>query len=480
MRAPAAEQRNAGCVCLNVIDPTDPVRPLGRKRGGQPWMRRPMIFYGWIVVLAAFTAQFVAVGVQTSVSAVFAPVMIEEFGWTRSQFFAADTLGQVILVLVGLYLGPRVDRFGSRPIMLLGVAICVPALALMSQVDSWWEFIVVRGVFVLTGAAMAGFLVASVTVSKWFVTKRGQALGWTSMGVSAAGVVWPTLTQHAFIEPLGWRTTWIILAAIALAVLVPASMAMRRRPEDYGMKPDGDDASTSQAQQDSADHDYHTSLTRPEAVRTSAFYLIVLTFGISVVGIFAILLHGVLFLGEHGFKAGLAAILVAVMSILSAVTKPPWGWALDRFDSRAVGAVSFAIAAAGFVFVVLAADTGSAWLVGAAFALMGLGIGGNIPIQEMIWAEYFGRRYLGAVRSLGFPVAMGISAATPLAVAIYADLVGSYDGAFYTCAGLWAASALMCLLLRLPSKRRGRWAVRRLVAETMAAVARSGEQKRGW
>ena len=85
---------------------------------------------------------------------------------------------------------------------------------------------------------------------------------------------------------------------------------------------------------------------------------------------------------------------------------------------------------------------------------MGFGIGGNIPIQEMIWAEYFGRRYLGAVRSLGFPFAMGISAATPAVVALYADLVGNYDGAFFTCACLWAASALLCLLLRLPPKRR--------------------------
>ncbi len=443
---------------------------------------RPPIFYGWVVVAAAFTAQFIAVGVQTSVSAVFAPQMLDEFGWSRTAFFFADTAGQVVLMIVGLLLGPRVDRFGSRPIMLLGVVICVPALVYMSQVDSYWEYFIVRGVFVITGASMAGFLVASVTVSKWFVTKRGQALGWTSMGVSMAGIVWPSLTQWAFIEPLGWRTSWIVLAAISLAVLVPVSLLMRRRPEDYGMVPDGGETQVSSAQHQAAERDFATSLTRREAVRSSAFYMIVVIFGVSVVGIFAILLHGVLFLGEHGFSAGVAALLVAVMSIFSGATKPPWGWALDRFDSRMVGSVSFAIAAAGFVLVVLAADTESAWLVGGAFVVMGIGIGGNIPIQEMIWAEYFGRRYLGAVRSLGFPVAMGISAATPVAVALYADLVGSYDGAFYTCAGLWAASALLCLLLRLPRKRRQlvREVGQRLAAALAAVgpVARPAKQKR--
>lgn len=436
------------------------------------------IFYGWVVVAAAFVAQFVAVGVQTSVSAVFAPQMLDEFGWSRTAFFFADTMGQIILMIVGLILGPRVDRFGSRPIMLLGVAICVPALVYMSQVDSYWEYFVVRGVFVITGASMAGFLVASVTVSKWFVTKRGQALGWTSMGVSMAGIIWPTLTQVGMIEPLGWRTAWVVLGAIALAVLVPVSLLMRRRPEDYGMVPDGGDTQISPAQQQAAERDFATSLTRREAVRTPAFYLIVLIFGVSVVGIFAILLHGVLFLGEHGFDAALAAGLVAVMSILSGVTKPPWGWALDRFDSRLVGSVSFAIAAAGFVLVVLAADSGSAWLVAGSFVVMGIGIGGNIPIQEMIWAEYFGRRHLGAVRSLGFPVAMGISASTPVAVAVYADLVGSYDGAFYTCAGLWAASSVLCLALRMPGKRR-RFATALAAAVERVLVARSANQKRG-
>ena len=142
-------------------------------------------------------------------------------------------------MVVGLLLGPRIDRFGSRPIMLVGAAILIPALILTSQVEEYWQYLVLRGVFVITGAAMAGFLVASVTVSKWFVTKRGQALGWTSMGVSAAGIVWPTLTQWAFIEPLGWRASWVVLAGIALVLLVPAALLMRRRPEDYGMVPDG-------------------------------------------------------------------------------------------------------------------------------------------------------------------------------------------------------------------------------------------------
>ena len=441
------------------------------------------VFYGWIIVAAAFMAQFVAVGVQTSVAAVFAPEMVAEFGWSRTQFFAADSLGQGLLMVIGFLLGPRIDRFGARPIMLTAAAICIPSLILMSQVEEYWQYLIVRGVFLLTSASVAGFLVLSIAVSKWFVVKRGQALGWTSMGVSMAGLFWPSFAVAALIDPLGWRMAWIVLSGFLAAILIPSALLMRRRPEDYGMLPDGGPTQLRPDQIQAAQHDDETSLTRSEALRSSCFYLIVFIFGISVVGIFAILLNGVFFLREHGFTSLEAALAVAAFSLCSMLTKPPWGYALDRWDTRVVGFGSFAIGALGFVLVINAAPTGNWWLIAGALALMGLGIGGNIPIQDMFWAEYFGRRYLGAVRSVGFPVAMGISAVTPVVVAFLYDTLGSYAVAFYACAVFWAACSILCLMLRLPAKRRTPLAAlaRRIVALITPATnpaARPAAQKR--
>ena len=412
------------------------------------------IFYGWVIVAAAFAAQFVTVGVQTSVAAVFAPEFIEEFGWSVTQFFAADSLGQALLMVIGFALGSRIDQFGARPIMLTAAAVCIPAILLMSQVQEYWHFLVIRGVFMVTSASVAGFLIVSITVSKWFVIRRGQALGWTSMGVSMAGFFWPTFTAGILIEPLGWRTAWMVLSACLAVILIPSALLMRRRPEDHGMLPDGGPAQLRPEQMHSAQHDEDTSLTRREALRTTCFYLIVLIFGISVVGIFAILLNGVLFLRDHGFSSVQAAAAVAAFSLMSMLTKPPWGWLLDKFDTRFVGFASFTLGAFGFVLVIQAAPSGNWWLIAGALAVMGIGIGGNIPIQDMLWAEYFGRRYLGAVRSVGFPIAMGINAVTPIAVGLSYDLIGTYDYAFYACAAFWAVSSLLCLMLRLPAKRR--------------------------
>ena len=441
------------------------------------------VFYGWVIVAAAFMAQFIAVGVQTSVAAVFAPEIVDEFGWSRTQFFAADSIGQLLLMVIGFLLGPRVDRFGARPIMLGAAMVCIPALVLMSQVDEYWQYVLVRGVLLVTAASVSGFLVVSIAVSKWFVVKRGQALGWTSMGVSMAGLIWPSFTAVALIEPFGWRTAWVVLALCYAVIFIPSALLMRRRPEDHGMLPDGGPTQLRPEQIQLAEHDETTSLTRSEALRTSSFYLIVLIFGISVVGIFAILLNGVFFLREHGLSAAEAPLAVGAFSLFSMLTKPPWGWALDRWDTRVVGFVSFALGAIGFVLVINAGPTGNWWLIAATLAVMGAGIGGNIPIQDMFWAEYFGRRYLGAVRAIGFPVAMGINALTPILVALSYDVIGSYNAAFYACAGLWAGSAILCLMLRLPAKRR--LPLERLVRRVAALIAparhpaiRTASQKR--
>ena len=441
------------------------------------------VFYGWVVVAAAFSAQFVTVGVQTSVVAVFGPELIEEFGWNRTQLFAPESLGQGLLMVIGFLIGTRVDRYGARRFMLVGAAICVPALVLLSQVEAHWQYMVLRGVFIITAASVAGFLIVSISVSKWFVVKRGQALGWTSMGVSMSGLFWPYFTATLLIEPLGWRNAWIVLAACVALILVPAALFMRRRPEDHGLQPDGGFAQLTPAQIQAAQHDEDTSLTRAEALRTPCFYQIVLIFGISVVGIFALLYNGVLYLNEFGFSSSQSSLAVAGFSLLSMLTKPPWGWALDKFDTRVVGFLSFLLGAIGFVLVIYAAPTGDWWVIVGAMAFMGLGIGGNIPIQDMFWAEYFGRRHLGAVRSIGFPVAMGLNAVTPVAVGLSYDLLGSYEVAFFTCAAFWAACAILCLTLRLPAKRRTPLAAlaRRIVALITPATnpaARPAAQKR--
>ena len=107
---------------------------------------------------------------------------------------------------------------------------------------------------------------------------------------------------------MSWRGAWIVVAIAAVIALIPAALVMRRQPEDYGLQPDGRASQSTEARA-LASADYENSLTRGEAVRTQAFYVIVVAFGLSIIGIFAILTQTIPFLTDAGFSTGTAALM---------------------------------------------------------------------------------------------------------------------------------------------------------------------------
>ncbi|MFV2091032.1 MAG: hypothetical protein ACC642_10255, partial [Pseudomonadales bacterium] len=100
--------------------------------------------------------------------------------------------------------------------------------------------------------------------------------------------------------------------------------------------------------------------------------------------------------------------------------------------------------------IIWSVDPGSLTLIYAAYALLGLGWGGMIPLQEVIWGAYFGRRYLGAVRSAAVPFALLLGAGAPLAVSYYNDQTGTYTGALLVVAALNVLSGLFVQLTPPP------------------------------
>ena len=144
-------------------------------------------YYGWVIVGAALATQFIAVGAQTGVIGAFTKPMTEGLDWSRSELFLAETIAHLVMAVVGVRLGPYVDRLGTRPVMLTGIAVLVPSLLLISQVTELWQWLILRGFVLAGGVALMGLFVASVAVSKWFVTLRGRALGLRLHGGLAGG-----------------------------------------------------------------------------------------------------------------------------------------------------------------------------------------------------------------------------------------------------------------------------------------------------
>jgi sugar phosphate permease len=407
----------------------------------------PRIYYGYWLVVAGFVTQFLSVGAMNYSIGAFMLPMTTDLSWSRAEFILPRSLGQFVMAFTGFYIGSYVDRLGARAFVLAGLIILTAALWGLSMIQTWWQWVILNGILLTVGASLIGSLVVNVTLSKWFVANRGQAIGWSSMGVSFAGIgLTPVITRY--IDAYGWRAGWQAMAVATLVLALPAALMMRRAPEDYGLNPDG--RSTAQMTTEAgarAQADYDTSVTRRQALRMPLFYMLVGAFSMFQVLIPVVLFQTIPFMTDAGYSRSTAALMITIASVPALVTKPMWGWLIDRVNPKPLAAFSVALSGLALIMIVLSVQARSTSLEYLSFFVLGIGWGGVIPMQEVIWASYFGRRYLGAVRSAALPFALILGAGGPLAVGHYHDVVGNYDGAFIIvgCMSLLAGALILAL-----------------------------------
>lgn len=422
---------------------------------GRPRLFLKRIYYGYYLVAAAFVAQFIAVGTQNYVLGAFMAPMLEELGWSRLDFTLSRAWGQAVMALVGFLIGAHVDRLGPRPFMLVGTVILGAAVYAHSWVETvhgWWW---INGIALTTGAALLGNLVVNVTLAKWFVERRGSAVAWAAMGVSFAGVlITPGVTLG--IEVVGWREAWQWLALFSMLMMLPVLALMRRAPEDHGLHPDGkSDLQVKSGQAQKAADDFSNSITRREALRMPSFYALVFAFGLFTMGIGVMLLQTIPYVSDAGIPRGTASLMILIASIPAMISKPIWGYFIDTMDApRRLASLSSVITGLAIATIVYGQSQSSLPLLYAGYIGLGLGWGGMIPLQEVIWAGYFGRRYLGSIRGAAMPIAMLMGAIAPPLSSYYYDVVGNYDGAIMVVAGLNLASAVMILLVPRPRPKK--------------------------
>ncbi len=393
------------------------------------------------------------IGFAAQVTGVFLVPMSEDLGWSRSQFVLASSLGFGIGAISGIFIGPLIDRYGARPIMLIGTTLSGVALVAVSQVEELWQFIFVRGALTQVGLFMIGPFVVNTTLSKWFVINRGRVIALASLGTSIGGIV-PPLALTPIVDGAGWEVGWVVIGVATLVLMYPSSLVMRRQPEDYGMLPDGktgDEEPTAHEleQLELMRQDFDNSYTRREAMRTRSMWLLVFGFAFAVAAVAIMYSHVIPFMTDVGYTRSQAAFAFAVQGSFALVSKFFWAWIVQHRSPRILTVLAMAMMGVATAFLIPAADASYGPLL-AVFAVFGFGIGGMFPLFDFVWAWYYGRRHIGAVRSTGFPVSVTIAVTGPILTGVYYDTVGDYRGAFVTLAFLLALGASLILSSRKP------------------------------
>jgi len=141
------------------------------------------VFYGWWIVAAGIATQFAYSMQNNSTFGVFLYYMNAELGWSRTLLSAPQSLGQIPAAITAALVGPLVDRFGTRWFIGFGGLVLGGAFLALSTIQDPWQFYLYRGLLSSIGAVCVGGFIG-VTISNWFVQKRGQVLGYMGMGGS--------------------------------------------------------------------------------------------------------------------------------------------------------------------------------------------------------------------------------------------------------------------------------------------------------
>ena len=420
---------------------------------------KPKFFYGWYIVGVGFLSHLACAFHMSSTLSVFLKPLTEDLAVSRGLFSLLRSGEILIGAALAPLVGPLVDRYGGRWLMAGGALVVGAGFMLLSQVGSFWQFLALRWTLITVGGVFMCHMVVSVTISRWFVRRRGRAIAIASLGQGFSKVCIPPLTALLFVW-LGWRGTWSVFGIVTLILIVtPALIFMRRSPEDVGLEPDGDGAGNidfvggESGRPDAA----HRAASEEvlwhwrEVIRTDTFWIICFIYGMVNVGIAGLNLHVFAYVTDIGFSAAVGATVLSIIAATQLGSTLVWGFLGERMDIRHSSLLMFLVQAFGLGIVIA---TSEALFLYVGFLLYGIGLGGGWVLQELIWANYFGRLSLGTVRGAGILVTHAFGAAGAPFFGFIHDATGSYTPSFVSFVCALALSALLSLIVRPPRKRR--------------------------
>jgi MFS transporter, OFA family, oxalate/formate antiporter len=367
-------------------------------------LSRSRIFHGWFVVAAAFAVTFVGFGSAYTFSAFVAPLQ-EDFAASRGSVSLVFSLAGFLYFGLGVVTGPLADRWGARPLAIVGMILLGLGLALASAARSLTEVYVAYGLGVGLGVGCS-YVPALGTVQRWFVRRRGLASGLAVSGIGVGTLVMPPLAA-ALIDALGWRGAYLVLGGIAAILGAGMAILIERDPRDRGLGPDGD------ALPPDVGSAPPTGMSVREAIRSRRFAGLYAACLLCSFGAFVPFAHLVPYALGYGLAQSSAVLLVGMIGIGSTAGRFFLGGLADRVGRRLSLLAMFVGMALAMMIWALSTEF---WSLTAFALAYGVFYGGWVALLPALVADYFGERNVGGVigilyTSVAFGTLVGPAAA---------------------------------------------------------------------
>ena len=403
------------------------------------------IHYAWVVLAATFVTLLASAGVRAVPSVLIIPLE-QEFGWSRATISFAVSVNILLYGLMGPFAGALLQRFGLRRTTIVAMSLLAASVALATQITTPWQLVVLWGVVVGVATGMVAIVLGATVVNRWFVDRRGLALGILTASTATGQLVFLPMLASV-IEHRGWRSAVLVVAGAAALTIIIVALFMRDRPEDVGSAPFGGAPSSGPAARPSANPALVALVALRDGSRSRDFWLLFATFficGASTNGLIGT--HLIPAAHDHGIPEVRAAALLALMGIFDLIGTTGSGWLTDRWDSRVLLAGYYGLRGLSLMFLPFALAGTTMGLL--AFAVWyGLDWIATVPPTVKLATDAFGKErapimfgWIAAGHQLG-------AAVTAFSAGWIRSTMGDYQMAFFASGALCLVAAGLALVV---------------------------------
>jgi MFS family permease len=409
-------------------------------------------YYGWFVISLCFLTTLTSAGVRSSPSVLIHPLEAE-FGWSRTLIASAVSMNLLLFGIAAPLSGFLIDRFGPRKVMMGSLSLLIVGVSGTMMMTQFWQFFLVWGVIVGLGAGGVGSVLTATVGNRWFVAKRGLALGILGSASSTGQIIFLPLFM-AMITYAGWRLGSMALIIVALILLPLIFLFMRDDPSEVGLEPYGSGDPKATAIGGAASlrgmSAKNATITAKEVVTHPTFWLLAASFfvcGGTANGLIGthLIPHEI----EIGIPQIAAASLLGIMGGLNMVGTIFSGWMIDKVQPQRWLALVYALRGVSLLFLPFVHDfTGLVF-----FAIVyGLDWFATVPPSMAITADTFGRQNVGKVYGwifMSHQIGAAIMASAAGAIRTW---MGDYQFAFLSGGVIAIIAAGLALQIKLKPK----------------------------
>jgi MFS family permease len=405
------------------------------------------IYYGWVVLVVGAIGGILSSPGQTYVISVFIDHFIVDLNVSRSMVSTLYTVGTLAGSFVLPFVGRQVDKRGPRMVLgfvcvLFGLT-CIFMGYIQNAVGLGLGFFALR----ILGQGSLG-LVCKNAINQWWVRRRGLVMGIAGVATALLGSGSFPGVVNWMIPRYGWRVSYIILGVVILAVLVPlGTIFIRNRPEDYGLQPDGH-ADPDNDEPESVPIEDNWTLN--EAIKTPTFWIIALSLGAMSALSTGLAFHFFSIFDDSGLSSTVAASVFLPIAAVGASVQFAGGMLIDRVPIRAMIALALLLQSA---VLLVAPNLASAEMALGMGLMMGIRGGLQLIVSSVVWAKFFGRRYLGTITGVTSTLMVGSSALGPMPFGVARDWFGSYHTILTVFAVPPVILAIVCLIYAKTPRR---------------------------